>query len=133
MSGSVIACHEALRGGLDVDLEYLLHASLQFGLEAAERGGPGLGVLADPAVVDEADRDRVQEVELLAASPLGDHQPRLLELLQVLHHAEAGHREAFLEGAQGLAVFPEELVEQAPSRGIGQGSEDFVHAERIGD
>jgi len=55
------------------------------------RSRPGLGVLAHPPVVDEADRDGVQEVELFAASPFGDHEPSVLELFQVLHHAEARH------------------------------------------
>src|SRR5438477_355934 len=56
---------EARRRGADVDLEDLLHRLLQSLLEAAEARGPRLGVLAHPSVVDEADGDRVQEVELL--------------------------------------------------------------------
>src|SRR6266498_3437228 len=59
---------QAAGGGTDVDLEDLLHGALQSLLELAEGRGPRLGVLAHPPVVDEADRDRVQEVELLAAS-----------------------------------------------------------------
>ena len=78
--------------------------------------------------MDEPDRDRVQEVELLPAPPPGDDQAGLLELLQVLHHAEAGHLEALLERAQRLPVLAEELVEQAPPRRIGQGPEHLVHA-----
>ncbi len=105
----------------DVDLEHLFHGGLQSFLEAAERCRPGLGVLAHPPVVDEPDRDRVEEVELLAASPLGHHQPRLLELLQMLHHPEAGHREAFFERTQRLPILSEELVEQAPPSRIGEG------------
>ena len=73
---------QPLGRGLDVDLEDLLHGRLlQSCLEAAERGRPGLGVLAHPPVVDEPDRDGVQEVELLAAPPLGHHEPGLLEHL----------------------------------------------------
>ena len=45
---------------------------------------------------------------------LGDHETGVLELLQVLHHAEARHLEAPLERSQRLPVLPEELVEQAP-------------------
>src|SRR5205807_4990596 len=63
---------QALGGGADVDLEDLLHGVLlDCLLEPAQAGGPGLGVLAHPPVVYEPDRDRVQEVELLAAVPLG--------------------------------------------------------------
>ena len=57
----------------------------------------------------------------------GDHQAGLLEQLQMLHHTEAAHREAFLQGPQGLAVLPEELVEQAPAGGVGERSEHGVH------
>ena len=42
--------------------------------------------------MDEPDRDGIQEVELFAALPLGDHEAGLLQLPQVLHHAEARHR-----------------------------------------
>ena len=52
----------------------------------------------------------------------------LLEHLEVLHDTEAAHLEALLERAQRLAVLPEELVEQAPSGGVGEGPEHRVHA-----
>ena len=120
---------QALGGGADVDLEDLLHRALQSLFEVAEPRGPGLGVLAHPPVVDEPDRDRVQEMELLAASSPGDHEARLLELLQVLHHAEPRDVEPRLERAQRLAVFTEQLVEQAPPGGIGEGPEHFVHLD----
>jgi hypothetical protein len=111
---------EALGRRADVDLEHLLHGTLQSGLEVAEPCGPGLGVLAHPPVVDESDRDGVEEMELLAASPLGDHQARLLELLEVLHHPEAGHRKALDERVQRLAVLAVELVEEAAPSRIGE-------------
>jgi hypothetical protein len=38
--------------------------------------------------VDEPDRNRVEEVVLLAAAPARDHEAGLLEHLEVLHHAE---------------------------------------------
>ena len=97
-------------------------------LEVAERGRPGLGVLADPPVVDEADGDRVQEVELLAAAPPGDHQAGLLELLQVLHHPEARHGKRSSSALRVWPSSPEELVEQAPPGRIGQRLEHLVHA-----
>jgi hypothetical protein len=78
--------------------------------------------------VNEPDRHCVQKVELLAPSPLGDHQARLLELLEVLHHAEASHWQAGLERAQRLPILPEELIEQAAPSWIGKGSEYRVHA-----
>src|SRR6202047_4475931 len=58
---------EALGCGADVDLVNLLHLTLQSLFDVAEPCHPGFGVLAPPPVVDEPDRDRIQEVELLAA------------------------------------------------------------------
>src|SRR5215212_605712 len=124
---------EALWGSADVDLENLLHALLQSVLEPTKRCSPGLGVLAHPSVVDEPDRDRVQEMEFLAPSSPGYHQARLLELPQVLHHAETRHREAPLERAQRLPVLTEELVEQSPPSRISEGLEHRVHAGIICD
>jgi hypothetical protein len=83
--------------------------------------------------VDEADGDGVEEVELLPAPAPGDDQTGVLQLLQVLHHAEAGHLEPLLEGVQRLPVLAEQLVEQGPPGGIGQRSKDLVHASRICD
>ena len=96
-------------------------------LRSLSVGGPRLGVLAHPPVVDEPDRDGVQEVQLLPAPSPGDDEARLFQLLQVLHHAEAGDVEPRLERAQRLAVFTEQLVEQAPPGGIGEGPEHVVH------
>src|SRR2546425_685327 len=56
---------QALGRGADVDLEDLLHLVLQLVLQADEPGSPRLGVLADPPVVDQTDRDRVEVVQLL--------------------------------------------------------------------
>src|SRR3954454_2383435 len=113
---------------LDVDLEDLVHRSvLQSLLEPAQRGRPGLGVLAHPPVVDDPDRDGVEEVELLPPAPPGDHQPGLLEHLEVLHDAEARHGHARLERVQCLPVLTEELVEQTAPRGVAQGPEHVVH------
>ena len=72
-------------------------------------------------------------MELLPPSPLGHDEAGFLELLEVLHHAEARHLEAFLERAQGLAVLAEELVEQAPPGRIGEGLEHRIHAATIRD
>lgn len=119
---------EALRGGADVNLEDLFHGALQSALEAAECGRPGFRVLAHPPVVDEPDRDGVQEVELFPAAASGHDQAGFLELLEVLHHAEAADAEACLERAERLPVLTEELVEEAAPRRVGQCLEHFVHA-----
>src|SRR4051794_17693999 len=125
---------EPLGRRLDVDLEHLVHRLLlEVALQLAERGGPGLGVLAHPPVVDEADRDRVQEVELLATAPLRRHEARVLEHAQMLHHAEARHRQPALEAAQRLPVVAKELVQQTSPRGISQRPEHLIHVSTICD
>jgi hypothetical protein len=83
--------------------------------------------------VNEPDRDRVQEVEFLAASPLGHYQPCRLEQPEVFHHTKTGHLEALFNLARRLAVLSEELVEQTPACRIGQGLEHLVHNYKIGD
>ena len=77
--------------------------------------------------MDEPDRDGVQEMQLLAPAPPGHDQTRLFEQLQVLHHAEARHRQPLFERAQRLPVLLEQLVEQAAPRRVGEGFEHVVH------
>src|SRR5207247_7690007 len=99
----------------------------------AQGRGPGRGVLAHPAVVDEPDRDGVQEVQLLAPALLRDPEAGLLEHPQVLHHAEARHRQSPLERAERLPVFLEQRVEQPPARRGGKGPEHCLHTPSIRD
>ena len=86
-------------------------------LEVAERGDPGRGELVHPAIVDESDRDGVQEMQLLAPLPPGHDQARLFQQLQMLHHPETRHRQPLFESAQGLPVRLEQLVQQLPRVG----------------
>jgi hypothetical protein len=81
--------------------------------------------------VDEPDRDWVQEVELLAPAPPRRDEIGFLEYAQVLHDAEARHRQAQLECAERLPVLSEELVEQGPASGIGESLEHRVHGLRL--
>src|SRR5437763_6819006 len=105
---------------------------LQSLLEVGQRGGRTLGVLVDPAVVDEPDRYRIEEVQLLPPGAPGDDQPGVLEDAQVLHDAEAAHlRYLGLQFAERAAVTLEEPVEQQSPGRIGQRLEDpvvVVHA-----
>ena len=79
--------------------------------------------------MNEPDRNRVQEVELLASASFGHDETRLLELPEMLHHAKARHPEPPLERGEGLPIVLEERVEQAPPRGIGHRPEHLVHAQ----
>src|SRR6476646_1553687 len=65
-------------------------------------------------------------MELLAAPPARDHEVRLLEHAEVLHHPEARHRELPPEFAERLAVPAAELVEELPPGRRRQRSEDHV-------
>jgi hypothetical protein len=74
-------------------------------------GGERFGVLAHPTVVDEEDRDGIQEVELLPPPPPRDDQAGFLEEPEMLHHTEPRHAEARLERTQRLPVLAEQGVE----------------------
>ena len=74
--------------------------------------------------------------QLLPARPASDHESRLLEEAQVLHHAEPGHLQLGLELGERAAVTHKEPVEQEAPRRVGQRLEDTVvvgHAAIIGD
>ena len=90
-------------------------------------GRPPLGVLVHPAVVHQPDGDGVEEVQLVPAAPLGHDQAGVLEHPEVLHDADAGHRQPSLELAERLPVLAEQLVEQAPSGGVGESGEYRIH------
>ena len=50
-------------------------------------------VFVDPPVVDHPDRNRIQEMQLLPAGPAGDDEAGIFQNLQMLHDAEARHRQ----------------------------------------
>ena len=66
-------------------------------------------------------------MQFLAAAPLADDKAGLLQQLQVLHHAEARHRQPLLERAQRLPVLLEQLIEQASTCRVRKGSEHVIH------
>jgi hypothetical protein len=99
---------------------------LQFCLEIGERRHVRFPVLVDPPVVNEADRHRVEEVQLLAARSPGEDEPRVFEDAQVLHDAEARHLQLRLELGERAAVTREEPVEQVAPRRVRQRPEHAV-------
>ena len=95
--------------------------------QAGQTGGPRLGVLAHPPVMDESDRDGVQEVQLLPTPAPAHDEAGLLEQAEVLGDADPRHVVAGGQGHQGLTVMLEQCVEQcAPSR-IGKRPEHRLH------
>ena len=48
----------------------------------------GSANVADPAVVNESNRNRVQEVQLFASAPSSDHEPGALQDAKVFHHPD---------------------------------------------
>src|SRR6478672_9967995 len=89
-------------------------------LEVDERRDSALGVLVDPAVVDQPDRHRVEVVELLPAPAARDDEARLLEHLEVLHDPEARHLQPGLELDARAAVTLEKPIEEMPPSRIGK-------------
>jgi hypothetical protein len=84
--------------------------------------------------MNEADRHRVEEVQLLPPGPPGYHQAGLLEHAQVLHHPEAGHLQSGVQFSQRATVPPEVQVEQEPAGRMGECLEHEVvvgHARDI--
>src|SRR5262249_13526792 len=75
-------------------------------------------------VVDQADGNGIEEVQLRAADPVRRDEPRFLEDTEVLHHAEAGHVERALDLPERLAVPLEETVEDRAPGWVCQGPED---------
>ena len=105
-----------------------IRAALEVVTQVNHRAGERLGVLADPAIGDLADRDRVEEVLLGATDPFGGDQVGGLQHGEVLHHAEPGHlRKAVAQRLHRLAVVFEQRVEDRPSGRVGQRLEHLVH------
>ncbi len=95
-----------------------------------------LGVLVDPPVVDQPDRHRIEEVQLLPTCFSCDHEARVFEHAQMLHDAEAGHLQLGLELGQRAAVTLEEPVEEESPRRVRECLEHeglVRHRRRIGD
>ena len=99
---------------------------LEHRLEVGERRRPLAGVLADPAVGDQLDRDGIEEVELLATGAPGHDHPRSLQDPQVLHDPEPAHLHPLEELGERAAVALEEPVEEVAPGGVGQRPEDPV-------
>jgi hypothetical protein len=99
---------------------------LQFGFEIRERRHSTLRVLVNPAVVDQADRHRVEEVQLFPARPAHDDEARAFEDAKVLHDTEARHLQFGLELGERAAVTLEEPVEEEAARRVGERLEHEV-------
>jgi hypothetical protein len=89
-------------------------------LEFAQRLEARALELGDPSVVDFLQRNRVQEVQLLAPAPLDRYEVRRFEQREVLGDALPGHLEVLAELTQGLPVVHMQAVEKLASPGIGE-------------
>jgi len=95
-------------------------------LEAAQHRGRIGGVRADPALMDPMNGQRVEMIPALAAAPLDDHQPRLFENLQMLHHRTSVElRHQFAEHP-GRARFRLERVQNPAPGSMAQSLEQRI-------
>jgi len=95
-----------------------------------------LGVLVDPPIVDQSDRDRVQEMPFLPPCSACDHEAGVFEHAQMFHDAEPGHLHLGLELGERAAVTLEEPVEEESPRRVRECLEHegiVSHRQRIGD
>src|SRR5262249_18348500 len=95
---------------------------------------PRLLELADPALVDFLERDRIEEMELLAAAPLHGDEVRCFEHGEVLRHALARHVEGLAELTQRCAVVCMQAMRELSAPWIGQRLEQEIrvaHRETI--
>jgi hypothetical protein len=90
-----------------------------------------LAVFVDPALVEQLDRDRVEEVQLLPPRTACDDESRVLEDTQVLHHAEARHVQLRFQLGERAAVTLEEQVEQEATRWVGECLEHEVIVSHV--
>jgi hypothetical protein len=124
---------DPLRIGLDVDAVHVVRRGhsgtlLQVLLQRAQGSDYGRRELADPAIVDQADRHGVEVVPLLATDLPRRDQVRRLEDVQVTHDAEPGHpRELVRKLAECLAVEREQPVEQQSPARVAQRLEHLRH------
>ena len=84
-------------------------------------------VLADPALVNFMNRNRIQVVQFLAPAPYGDNQIRFFEQEKVLGYGLTTHSRLPAKLAQSLPVVGVEPVEQFPASGIRERLEHHVH------
>jgi hypothetical protein len=129
---------DPFRRGLHVDAVNVIgsgrhsHRSLRVQFEGAHRADNRFRELADPAVVDEPDRYRVQVMPLRAAHLARRQQARLLQHSQVPHYTESRHlRQVAAQLPERLAIALEEAVQQKPATRIAQRPEDQSHRVHV--
>src|SRR5277367_3253771 len=93
-------------------------ALLQLCLERGQGRSGAFRVFVDPSVVNEADGDRIDEVQLLSPFLARDDEAGLFEDAQVLHDSEASHRgsKGGLELAERAGPALEQEIEQRAAR-----------------
>jgi hypothetical protein len=84
---------------------------LQGSFQGGHRRGKWLGVLRRPALEDQPDGNRIEEVELLTTGATRRHQVGALEHSQVLHGPEAAQAALTAQLGESLAVALEEPVQ----------------------
>src|SRR6185437_11436974 len=86
--------------------------------------------------MDQADRHRIEKMQLLPPVPPRYHETRFLKHLEMLHYAKARHLEFRLEFPERLSVPLVKPVEQKAPRFVAEGPKHeilFAHRRTIGD
>ncbi len=85
-----------------------------------------LGVLIDPPVMDQSDRDGIEKMQLLPARPARDDKTRLFQQAQMLHDPDARHVHLGFELGQREAFTLKQKIEQEAARRVGKRLEHEV-------
>ena len=72
-------------------------------------------------------------MKILASTPLSHQKLGAFKDAEMLHDAEASHRQPSLKFAESLAIPPKQHVQQTPSYRVGQRLEHCIHVRTICD
>jgi hypothetical protein len=96
--------------------------------EIGQRVDAGIFKLADPAVDNVSEWDRIEIVKLASSLPVNRDQIGFFQYSEMLRDPLTGHGEALAQIIQALSAFLKKAVEKQAARLIGKGLEDICHA-----
>ena len=85
-----------------------------------------LVVLVNPPVVNQPDRNRIEEVQFLPSGAARHDETSVFKDPEVFHHTEAAHAQLCLEFGQAQTIVREQAIEKVAPRSVRQGLEDSI-------